>query len=77
MESEHNLKRVLTLRDSLALSVGAVIGWLALAGTVGLLFLYLPGSPAALSWPVEWGILLLWFTAGGFIYLHANRSERN
>jgi APA family basic amino acid/polyamine antiporter len=48
---------------------GTLIGWLALLGSIGLFFLYLPGSPSALAWPVEWGILLLWFVIGGLVYL--------
>ena len=47
---------------------GRTIGWLALLGSVGLLILYLPGSPSALAWPVEWGLVLLWFVLGGLIY---------
>ena len=47
---------------------GKTIGWLALTGSIGLLFLYLPGSPSALAWPVEWGILLMWFVLGGLVY---------
>jgi amino acid transporter len=43
---------------------GVLIGWLALLGSLGLLALYLPGSPSALVWPVEWGLVLLWFLLG-------------
>ena len=44
------------------------IGWLALAGSLGLLLLYLPGSPSALQWPVEWGLVLLWYLLGVVFY---------
>jgi amino acid transporter len=47
---------------------GQLIGWLALAGSLGLLALYLPGSPSALAWPVEWGLVVLWFLLGGVLY---------
>ena len=47
---------------------GVVIGWLALIGTLGLLLLYLPGSPAALLWPTEWGLVGLWFVLGALLY---------
>ena len=47
---------------------GRLIGWLALLGSTGLLLLYLPGSPAALAWPVEWSLVLLWFVIGGLVY---------
>jgi len=47
---------------------GVPIGWLALIGTLGLLLLYLPGSPSALLWPTEWGLVGLWFVLGAFLY---------
>ena len=47
---------------------GAAIGWLALAGSLGLLLLYLPGSPSALLWPVEWGLVLVWYVLGVLLY---------
>jgi len=47
---------------------GRLIGWLALIGSTGLLVLYLPGSPSALAWPVEWGLVFLWFVMGGIFY---------
>jgi hypothetical protein len=45
-----------------------LIGWLALIGSTGLLVLYLPGSPSALAWPIEWGLVVLWFVLGGVFY---------
>ena len=47
---------------------GQLIGWLAVFGSLGLLALYLPGSPSALAWPIEWGLVLLWFVLGGIFY---------
>ena len=47
---------------------GQLIGWLAVFGSLGLLALYLPGSPSALAWPIEWGLVLLWFALGGIFY---------
>ena len=47
---------------------GRLIGWLALLGSFGLLLLYLPGSPSALAWPVEWGLVGLWFALGWLIF---------
>jgi APA family basic amino acid/polyamine antiporter len=47
---------------------GTLIGWLAVAGTLGLLLLYLPGSPSALVWPTEWGLVGLWFLLGGLLF---------
>ena len=54
---------------------GRLIGWLALLGSLGLFFLYLPGSPSALVWPVEWGIFLAWFILGALIYLPRAKSH--
>ena len=50
------------------LRYGLLTGWLALLGSIGLLFLYLPGSPSALAWPIEWGIVIAWFVLGLVIY---------
>jgi amino acid transporter len=47
---------------------GEAIGWLALAGSLGLLLLYLPGSPSALLWPTEWGLVGLWYLLGALLY---------
>jgi amino acid transporter len=47
---------------------GEAIGWLALLGSIGLLLLYLPGSPSALSFPIEWGLVIAWFLAGALIH---------
>jgi len=41
-----------------------------------LLALYLPGSPSALQWPQEWGLLAGWFGLGLlFLILARNKSE--
>jgi APA family basic amino acid/polyamine antiporter len=47
---------------------GEAIGWLALLGSLALLALYLPGSPSALLWPVEWGLVAGWFLLGLAFY---------
>jgi amino acid transporter len=47
---------------------GRLVGWLALLGSLGLLALYLPGSPSALLWPIEWGLVLAWFLLGAIVY---------
>jgi len=47
---------------------GVTIGWLALLGSLGLLVLYLPGSPSALLWPIEWGLVGAWFMLGWVLY---------
>ena len=40
------------------------IGTAALFATAGFTLLYLPGSPVALRWPYEWGIVLAWLALG-------------
>jgi APA family basic amino acid/polyamine antiporter len=55
---------------------GRLVGTLAALGSVGLLLLYLPGSPSALQWPIEWGLVLLWFVLGlGFYLLRRPRRS--
>lgn len=44
---------------------GRFVGVTALVLSIGLGLLYLPGSPAALVWPQEWGIVLVWIVLGG------------
>jgi amino acid transporter len=34
---------------------------------LGIFVLYLPGSPAALKWPQEWGMLLVWSLVGAVL----------
>ncbi len=47
---------------------GKFVGIAALLLSIGLGLLYLPGSPAALIWPQEWGIVLAWAALGGILY---------
>ena len=47
---------------------GNLIGWLALLGSIGLFTLYLPGSPSALAFPIEWSLVLAWFLLGALFY---------
>jgi len=50
---------------------GRIVGWAAVAMSVFMMTLYLPGSPAALIWPWEWGMLAGWATLGLVLYLMA------
>ena len=52
---------------------GEFVGILALVLAIGMTLLYLPGSPAALLWPQEWGIIIVWIILGGFLYGIAQR----
>ncbi|MEM1434155.1 MAG: amino acid permease [Pseudomonadota bacterium] len=47
---------------------GPLVGWTALALSLALFVLYLPGSPAALAWPVEWVLVLAWSALGGLFW---------
>jgi amino acid transporter len=61
-------KRQPEMQRPFRLRHGVLIGWLALLGSFGLFLLYLPGSPSALAFPVEWGLVVLWFAAGALIH---------
>ena len=54
---------------------GKTIGVLAIALSLFLFILYLPGSPAALSLPYEWGIILIWIILGTALYSWAKLSK--
>ena len=54
---------------------GMFTGVVALILCVGLLLVYLPGSPAALKWPWEWGICLGWSLLGLGFYVWAGRQN--
>jgi amino acid transporter len=43
---------------------GVPVGWAALILSLGLLVLYLPGMPAALTWPHEWVMVGVWWLVG-------------
>ena len=43
---------------------GLAVGYAALLLSAGLASLYLPWSPAALIWPQEWAIVILWCVLG-------------
>ena len=54
---------------------GNLVGWAALVLSIGLGFLYLPGSPSALLWPQEWAIIIFWITLGGLFYFLATKKS--
>lgn len=55
---------------------GGLVGAGALLVSVGIGVLYLPGSPAALAWPQEWGIVLAWTILGTALYGWARVARR-
>jgi len=46
-----------------------LVGNLAVALAAALLLIYLPGSPAALLWPYEWLMILLWTAIGVVLWV--------
>lgn len=56
---------------------GKTVGVLALLVSIGLAVLYLPGSPAALAWPQEWLIVILWVALGAILYAAARLRRRS
>ncbi len=46
---------------------GIITGRAALALSLGIALLYLPGSPAALVWPYEWLIVIAWILLGALM----------
>ena len=58
-------------------SFGKAVGIAALVLSIGLGFLYLPGSPSALLWPQEWAIIIGWAVLGGILFLMAKAKTKN
>ena len=58
-----------TMERPYHLRYGKPIGYLALILSLGMTSLFLPGSPAALAWPQEWGLCLLWLLLGAGFWL--------
>tara|TARA_B110000503_G_C7143094_1_gene411759 strand:- start:1094 stop:2494 length:1401 start_codon:yes stop_codon:yes gene_type:complete len=54
---------------------GKLVGRLALLISIGLGILYLPGSPAALLWPQEWAIVLVWAILGVVLYTFSTQKK--
>lgn len=55
---------------------GRAVGRIALVLSIGIAFLYLPFSPAALLWPHEWMIVLGWVILGAIMLALATRGGR-
>jgi len=53
---------------------GKVVGLIAMALSLGMILLYLPGAPAALVWPYEWAIVIGWAALGAIFLLWARLS---
>jgi len=50
---------------------GSFVGYTALVLSLGMMMLYLPGSPSALVWPYEWMILFSGAVVGAVFYVWA------
>ena len=57
--------------------LGGVVGVAAVLVSLLFFCLYLPPSPSALIWPIEWGIVLTWFGLGSIAYLAGSRYRRS
>ncbi|WP_101495370.1 APC family permease [Clostridium acetireducens] len=51
---------------------GKFVGVMAMIITGGMLILYMPGMPAALSLKYEWSIILTWFAIGAILFIKEN-----
>jgi amino acid transporter len=54
---------------------GKLVGWGAIVLSIALLGAFLPGSPSALVWPYEWGVLLAWSLVGVATWLWYNHKQ--
>jgi len=52
---------------------GKLLGWFGLLASLMMLSLYLPGMPAALIWPQEWLMVIVWFAGGSLLYFYQNK----
>ncbi len=50
---------------------GKFVGYTAVILSLAMMYLYMPGAPAALIWPYEWMIVLLWSVLGSVFYIWA------
>lgn len=55
----------------------ALVGWGATVLSVGICLLYLPPSPAALTWPYEWAMIGVWSALGAVLYAWARATYGN
>ena len=55
---------------------GGWVGGAALLCALGLLSLFLPGSPSALGWPAEWLIVLSWAVVGVLVWTRYRGAGR-
>ena len=56
---------------------GKFLGWLGLIASLMMTSLYLPGMPAALIWPQEWIMVILWFGLGSVVYFMTKKNHHH
>ncbi len=66
-------KHYLDLKRPYRIPARRIVGALAIVATVFFFVLYLPGSPSALVWPQEWGIVLGWIVLGVLLGIVARK----
>jgi amino acid transporter len=57
-KNEPNMSRPYRVKN------GKFVGTMAVLLCVGMICMYMPGGPASLIWPYEWGIILAWSALG-------------
>lgn len=55
---------------------GKLIGWFGLLASLLMMSLYLPGMPAALIWPQEWLMVIIWFAGGTVLYFFQQKANK-
>ena len=55
---------------------GMIIGVIAIILCLFLFILYMPGSPSALMWPYEWGIIFVWELIGIIFFFWARSTYK-
>jgi len=55
---------------------GKLLGWFGLLASLMMISLYFPGMPAALVWPQEWLMVIVWFAAGSLVYFHSQKLSK-
>lgn len=55
---------------------GKLVGIVAVLMCVLLTIMYMPGSPAALIWPYEWGIVMAWVALGAVFFAWAKLANK-
>lgn len=68
---EPNLERPFKVKNGMFIGIGAVVI------SIFFMMLYLPGSPGALVWPYEWGMILAWSILGAVLAFMAKKSYPN